>query len=234
MRTEITWLNVGGVFALLVILCIAFGISPTPDPRPTEDKPRVDGGVSPGSASLPGKGLNTVGGAPRKPELALSPGLGADPNVRTRLVFRKLNRRRPPELEADPQFHKLLEIDSARKMALLQKEPGELNRVRQQLLSEAAIPRQVLEAALLDSNIEVRMAALFEISLATEEPPLDLLAAVLQGDPSTEVRLEALTIVADSDDEEADALIRSSLNDPDEAVRSEAREQVEARNDELP
>lgn len=116
-------------------------------------------------------------------------------------------------------------------MALVANRPEELERLQRQLQSHSPIPQSVLEAALLDPNTEVRMAALYEISLEMAEPPLDLLAPVLQGDPSAEVRLEALTIVADSDDEQADALIRGSLDDPDEAVRSEALDQVEARSD---
>ena len=231
MNTEITWLKFGGAVALLAMLWLAIGRSPTPEPELSQRKP--DNLVVPDTAPRPLAEIGPTDDMRRKPAPVLGDRLDAKASARPRPVYRKLNRRRPSELAADPQFHKLLEIDSARKMALLQKDPEELRRVRRELLAEGAIPRRVIEAALLDSNAEVRLAALYEISLGSEDPPLDLLAPVLQGDPSAEVRLEALTIIADSDDEEADALIRSSLDDADETVRSEAHEEIEARSDDL-
>jgi HEAT repeat protein len=114
-------------------------------------------------------------------------------------------------------------------MALLQKDPEELRRVQAQALQGEPIPRRVFEAALLDPNTEVRLAALYEISLTFDETPLDLVAPVLQGDPNAEVRLEALSMIAEVENKEADALIESALDDPDEGVSSEAQDVLESR-----
>jgi len=75
----------------------------------------------------------------------------------------------------------------------------------------------------------VRLAALYEISLEMDEPPLDLLAPVIESDPDPEVRLEALGIVADIETSEADAVISRAMDDPDEAIRSEAQDLMESR-----
>jgi HEAT repeat protein len=67
------------------------------------------------------------------------------------------------------------------------------------------------------------LAALGELELVTDEPPLDVLAPVLN-DPDPEIRLQALQLIGESDDERANELARQALSDPDEDVRSEAED----------
>lgn len=220
MRTN--WLKVG------VILAVVGAVALLRSERSQPLRPQ-----SATSALHEEKSEDARGGLPSRLELTRAAEIDAERHARPQRVFRDLHARRPPEIEADPQFQKLLEIDSARKMALLENDPEELKRVRQQLLADAAIPRHVLEAALLDPNPEVRLAALYEIGLAMAEPPLELLAPVVQGDPDAEVRLEALSMIVEIESEEADALIEGALDDPDAAVSDEAQEIIEARIDDL-
>jgi hypothetical protein len=146
-------------------------------------------------------------------------------------AVRPLHEKRDPALERDPGFQRLLEIDSARKSALLYGNEQDLKAAQLQLLAGDRVPRNVLERALVDPNMEVRLAALYEIGLGMEEPPLDLLGPVLLGDPSPEVRLEALEIVAEA--AAADALIHRALDDADAAVRNEAHDLIEERIENL-
>lgn len=225
---ETNWLRIGGIVSLLAVAVLLWvGRAPAPRLETRDGTGRVEPALGEKPAGRPGE----IGGAPVPDgRLALRRGLDAEAKARPRRgMFRELNQRRPPELEADPQFQRLLEIDSARKMALLENDREDLRRVRQDLLAGGDIPRRVLEQALLDSNTEVRLAALYEISLEMGEPPLDLLAPVLQGDPSAEVRLEALSIVADVENAEADGLIQGALDDPDEEIRDEAEDLIESR-----
>jgi HEAT repeat protein len=151
--------------------------------------------------------------------------LAAEAKGRQRRVFRELAAERDAELEADPEFHRLLEMDSDRKMALIDRDPVELARVRQAIgVSGGKISRRVLEKALVDPNTEVRLAALQEISLTMDAVPIDLLAPVVAGDPSAEVRLEALEILAEDESVAAVAVVRTALNDPDDDVRTEAED----------
>jgi hypothetical protein len=145
-----------------------------------------------------------------------------------------VRRERDPRLQADPGFQRLLEIDSARKMALLPADRRDLVQTLEQLRSGPKVERRVLEQALLDPNPEVRLAALDEISLEAEEPPIDLLAPVVAGDPSAEVRLAALEIVVESDAPVADGVIHAALDDPDAGVSEAAADALEARADESP
>jgi len=142
--------------------------------------------------------------------------------------FRKLPAKRDPRLEADPEFQKLLELDSTRKMALVQSEARHDDPdAAQQALADAKaskISRRVLEQALIDPNAEVRLAALFEISLEFDEPPLELLAPLVESDPNADVRLEALEMVGDSDSLEAETVIQGALGDPDDEVRARAED----------
>jgi hypothetical protein len=151
--------------------------------------------------------------------------LAAEAKGRQRRIFRELAAKRNAELEADPEFQRLLEMDSDRKMALIDRDPVELARVRKAIgVPGGKISRRVLEKALVDPNPEVRLAALHEISLTMDEVPVDLLAPVVAGDPSAEVRLEALEIVAEDESADAVAVIRTALNDPDDDVRTEAED----------
>lgn len=176
---------------------------------------------------LPGMGDSL----PPRRELLLRGNLAADARMRPRPTLRRLHVRRDPALEADPEFQRLMAIDGARKMALLQGDVGELQQMREQVRG-AKVSRRVLEQALLDPNREVRLAALDEISLEMDEPPIELVGPVVEADPDPEVRLEALAIVADIDGDEADAVIDRAMNDRDDTVRDEARELMESRAEE--
>jgi HEAT repeat protein len=60
-----------------------------------------------------------------------------------------------------------------------------------------------------------------------------LLAPVVAGDPNAEVRLEALEIVAESESDEAVAVVRTALNDPDDDVRTEAEDLLDEWAEEM-
>jgi hypothetical protein len=166
--------------------------------------------------------------------LARGLSIGAkDRPQRFRRTFRRLPAHRDPEIQKDPQFQKLMETDAARKMALVAHDDREelkntLTAIKQ---PAATIDRRVLEAALVDPSTEVRLAALAEISLEMDPPPLDLLGPVVEGDPDAEVRLEALEIVGESGSEEAVAVIRTALSDPVAAIRAEAEDLLEDSQD---
>ncbi len=223
---EINWLKAGGLLAAAAVVLLIW-TARSPEPESQSKTGNTINGV--GGTGVEGSPLRS--GNSSRPALTLPGHVDAGRKGRPQPAFRELNARRPPELEADPQFQKLLEIDSARRMALLQKDQEELKRVRQELLDQHPISRRVLEGALLDSNSEVRLAALFEISLSMEDVPLDLLAPVLRADPNPEVRLEALSMIAEVESEEAADLVNSALDDPDEEVRAEAQDLIDARTD---
>jgi hypothetical protein len=226
-----TWSKIGVVLALFAVASIWMMRSPAPPSELTREGERPP--------DAPAEHWPALEAQPQVSRHVASRDAGMSPDHLHRAkerrphTRREVRRQRPPELEADPQFQKLLAIDSARKMALLEQEPEELARVRRELLAEGPIPRRVLEGALLDPNAEVRLAALYEISAAMEEAPLDLLTAVLHSDPSAEIRLEALSVIAEAENEEADALIESALDDPDEGVREEAQDLIDARIDDV-
>jgi HEAT repeat protein len=56
---------------------------------------------------------------------------------------------------------------------------------------------------------------------------------VVAGDPNAEVRLEALEIVAESESDEAVAVVRTALNDPDDDVRTEAEDLLDEWAEEM-
>lgn len=96
----------------------------------------------------------------------------------------------------------------------------------------------VLHQALLDSDREVRLTAVQELSglddVASpgEETRWDLIALALD-DQDPEVRLEALNVVDEAADEEGQrdrvrALIDKALSDPDEDVRSKAEDMLDS------
>lgn len=228
------WLRFGGLLSL-VVLALLFWMARAPifesaDPGPTAAFP--GGPVLEDLTAAPRGTLQmrepSSAGIPRG---SLGPGI-EDRLPRFRRKFRELPARRPRELEADPQFERLLELDAARKMALV--DPGDHERLKQVLAEmkggAATIERRVLQKALRDPNPEVRLAALYEISVAMDEPPIDLLAPVVQGDPDPEVRLEALAMIGDSEDERAGAVIQSALGDPDPRIRVEAQDLLDERD----
>lgn len=150
---------------------------------------------------------------------------------RFRRKFRDLSTQRDPELEADPDFERLLALDATRKMALVdQSDREQLKQALAEMKAGPPIERRVLEKALRDPSSEVRLAALYEISVTMDRPPIDWLAPMVEQDPDPEVRLEALGMIAESEEEKATAVIRTALNDPDPRVRMEAAELLEERD----
>jgi hypothetical protein len=89
----------------------------------------------------------------------------------------------------------------------------------------------VLAKALLDREPEVRLAAIHELWLTADDPPLYLVESALR-DSDPEVRLEALKIASESEDDGAKKLIEQARSDPDEDVRSDAEFYAGGESDE--
>lgn len=87
---------------------------------------------------------------------------------------------------------------------------------------------QLLRDGLKDPDPEVRLAALDDLWLQSDDLPFDELRTALSDDDA-DVRLEAVKILndGDDDDERVQSLLKIAADDPDEDVSSEAQDMIE-------
>lgn len=123
------------------------------------------------------------------------------------------------------------DFDHWRDVILNDPDPDERADALTQMDYEEPEAMGVLIQALQDRDAEVRLAALDELWVTVDEPPLDVLAPVLS-DPDPEVRAEAVRMIAESDEARAAELLAAALADPDEDVRDEAADALDLDLDE--
>lgn len=121
-------------------------------------------------------------------------------------------------------------LEHWRDVALNDPDPDERADALTQLDHDDPAAIGVVIEALNDRNPEVRLSALDELWVNTDEPPLDVLAGVLS-DPDPEVRAEAVRLIGDSDDPRARQLLEPILGDANEEVRAEAADALEIDED---
>ena len=87
---------------------------------------------------------------------------------------------------------------------------------------EEVVPTLIV--ALRDESPEVRDLAL-ELLEQTEGPlPISPIAAVVQGDPDPDHRIRAMVLLANREEQAAEAMLRQALNDQDDEIRELALE----------
>lgn len=127
-----------------------------------------------------------------------------------------------------------VEFESFRDAAMMDPDPDDrvdaLESAATMFDNELAIP--LLKDCLKDSDPEVRLAALDELWLQSDDVPFDEVTTALKDD-DPEVRLEAVRILGDgdSDDQRVWSLLETAANDADEDVRSDAQDLIDLNSD---
>jgi hypothetical protein len=117
-------------------------------------------------------------------------------------------------------------VEHWRDIALGDPDPDQRTDALSELDLDDPAAMDVLIAALDDRDSDVRLAALGELWVHSDEAPTNILARLLN-DPDPEVRLEVVGMLAESEDPYARQLLRGALTDTDEDVRDEASTALE-------